>query len=317
MKYINHKSTFVNNGKWICYKAQAKIIGRDSENVKLIIKDSGDVILREELFSEYFIESGVITPEDDYEFNQIKEIDKRYINNIIKNYFPNNLKSLISQAIDKAYQDAFTAPGDQKTITISAYNEFLNNPRNIHSLQIVGSPYFNRRPRWAPIANEEDWANHGKPAPIGIRGVDYATFRECNLIFKELIRQVFTMYNVPRIPEVVNRLRVEMGIDTTNSSHICSYCGKPVDIYSFNEQDYGSTEHALNFCHRDPTETLGRTNHLNIYFGHTKCNRIQGGLSEKERIEDGLRLLILHENQYITINEIRHKLNELFKKINK
>jgi len=317
MKYINRKSTFVHDGKWISYNSQAKKIGDNGINVNLIIKDSGEITLPKDLFSRYFFPSGSISLEDEYEFNQVKEIEKKQIINILKTYYSESLMTLISLAVDKAYQDAYIAPGDQKTITIKEYNEFLNHPNTNHTLQIIGSPFFNRRPRWAPIADEKEWADHGKPAPIGIREVDYASFRECNLIFRELIRQVLTMLNVPKIPALIKRLSAETGLEIANHIHTCSYCGKPVDINSFKEQTYGSIEHALNFCHRDPTESLGRTNHKNIYFGHTKCNRIQGGLSEQARIKDGLRLLILHENEYITINEIKQKLDELFKIINK
>ena len=54
------------------------------------------------------------------------------------------------------------------------------------------------------------------------------------------------------------------------------------------DQSYCSIEHSINFCHRDPN--IG-TKYNNIYLGCGKCNREQGGFSEKERIEQIARLV--------------------------
>jgi hypothetical protein len=317
MKYKNTLSTFVNKNKWICFNSEAIVLSDDGQTSVIVTKESGQINIPTNIFNHYFSAVGPITLEDQYEFNLNNKISLSSVVNIVKDKYPQDLALLMEKGLKKAYQDAYTTPGDTQTIKINTYLNHLNNPEQRNILETLGSPFFNRRPRWSPIANEDDWNLHGAPAPIGIRTVDYASLRECNLIFKELVIQIFTMLNVPLIPDAIENIQNVLGINIPIRTHICSYCGENIDIFLFNQQQYSSREPALNFCHRDPSETLGRTRHDNIYFGHTRCNRIQGGLSEKARIEDGLRLLLLHDGEYITHEEIQKSLNLLFDKLKK
>jgi hypothetical protein len=72
----------------------------------------------------------------------------------------------------------------------------------------------------------------------------------------------------------------------------CKWCGKEIDINEYSSK-YGSSDNPIEICHRDPKE---RFIIKNMYWGHGECNRRQGGYSEKDRIDDGLRLLLLHKN---------------------
>ena len=84
-----------------------------------------------------------------------------------------------------------------------------------------------------------------------------------------------------------------------------------MDLDLFLGQAYKSKEHAINFCHMDPDEKSNSTRPGNVYFGHTSCNRKQGGFSEKERILDGLRLLDLHRENYMNDKAIKEAISKL------
>lgn len=292
-KYINSNKTFVINKKWITFGSECIVTEQTESHYILLFKDINKIKIDKEMFQKYFVLNGIASQEDIFEFYSTKnKIKKQKIIKIINENFSNNaeIKAILLIAIDKAYQDAYNAPGSQDCITIKEYSNLNNRDTNV--LESIGSPYYNRRARWSVIADEEKWVERGKPAPIGIRAEDYAPLKECNEIFLEQIKQIFSMEDIPFIPKKIEEL-----VGHYPEKHKCKYCGKVISVLSFKNQKYKSKEHELNFCHIDPNEKNGRTRKMNIYIGHTRCNRIQGGFSEIERIIDGIRLFIKDINQ--------------------
>jgi hypothetical protein len=327
-KYINNTSTFVHepNSKkptWISFHAEAiiisSIIKSGTPHYVISIKDSsGNLEIEKILFEKYFTEKAPANDDDMFEFNSDNnKLSQAPFLKIASKYYNDAYQELISTAIRKAHTDSFIAPGSTGIININDYLIYLRTPKTINTLVELGSPFFNRRPRWAPIAQIELWERGGKPAPIGIREEDYASLKECNLIFKKLISQIFNMAEIPFVKEARDEISKLINESLPIIEHKCHYCGEKISIKLFADQQYKSKEHALNFCHKDPSEKKGRTNSKNVYIGHTRCNRIQGGLSEKARIEDGLRLLLLHDGEYITYKEIKDKIDVLFNKVKK
>ena len=70
-----------------------------------------------------------------------------------------------------------------------------------------------------------------------------------------------------------------------NSS--CKYCGEKINILEYSSE-YKSSTNYIEICHRNPNDRFISTN---VYWGHGDCNRRQGGYTENDRINDGLRLL--------------------------
>ena len=311
-KYINHKKTLILSGKWIPYGAEAIIVEELPDSYKLVFKDINICKISKEEFKEYFRECGNASDNDLFEFNSSKnKIKKDFFVKSVKKYIKDKeIKEVLLLAINKAYLDVYSVPGSTRILNISRYRDFIDGKIKVSSLQDIGSPFFNRRARWSVIANVSKQEERGKPAPIGIRPEDYAPLKECNLIFLELIKQIFSMKDIPSIPKEIED---KLGVKIKPETHKCKYCGKVISILLFKDQKYKSKEHALNFCHIDPTKQVGKTNKDNVYIGHTSCNRIQGGLSEKHRIIDGLRLLELYRDKYKDDSEIKNKIKSFLK----
>jgi len=308
-KYINNKKTFVWKKEWIPYGTEAIILEEKNGSCVLLFKDIGKLEIEKGKFKEYFVKNGKASKEDLYEFySSENKIKKSLFIEIIEKYYKGKLKKLLASAIEKAYMDAYNTPGSA-SLTIKKFEEFLLGTYQIGPLEEIGSPFFNRRARWSVIADVKKWSKRGKPAPIGIRPEDYAPLKECNAIFTELVRQIFSMKDIPFIPKEIEKLVGKI----KPRSHKCRYCGEIMSINLFKDQKYKAKEHALNFCHIDPSEKRGRTNKNNIYFGHTSCNRTQGGLSERGRIIDGLRLLNLYKDNYKKDKEIRKNIKKAYK----
>ena len=79
----------------------------------------------------------------------------------------------------------------------------------------------------------------------------------------------------------------------------CKYCGIKIDINSYSST-YKSSNNFIEICHRDPKKRFLESN---MYWGHGECNRKQGGYSEKECMEDALKLMFINckitEKEYI------------------
>jgi hypothetical protein len=311
-KYKNTKGTFAHRQTWIVKNIEAIILDETGAEITIgLINKEGPVKIEKGLFEKYFQDVGEPSEEDMLEFESNKNKRKKSeAVKLIREHLPKASWNAFESALTKAYTDAYVAAGNQKTIGIEDYELFLKSGRAPGGLRRHGDPVLNRAARWTPVANEAEWINGGDPAPLGIRESDHARLRECNEIYLELLGQIFSMDHPYSIPDEISEY---VGIHISPGSHKCSYCGEGLDVSAFEEQTYAAKQHPVNFCHRDPSDSAGRTRPGNIYFGHTKCNRIQGGLSELERIRDGLRLLNLHSEQYSSdalvkdyLAEIRH-----------
>jgi hypothetical protein len=309
-KYINSKGTFVAKRVWISANSEAKILGTKGDEVEILLKDlSNPITLSSSQFFGNFVEAGDITTDDEFEFHSsVNKISQTEITKLIDKFFVGEEQKLFRVAVEKAATDAYSSGGSTKSLNISKYLDFTRGLLKKAVLEDIGDPIFNRRSRWSPIADVANWKSRGYPAPIGIRASDYARLRECNQIYMELLTQIFSMsYESPLPQEIAKYLQYA----PSKGTHKCLYCGISVSLSEFADQQYKAKIHALNFCHRDPGETLGRTRPGNVYFGHTTCNRTQGGLSELDRILDGLRLLNLHQAEY----ESNPKVIEALKKV--
>lgn len=309
-KFTNKKATFTHAGDWICKAVDAIVTDDTGTEIKIAIKNKEKIYtLPKNLFIEYFTEVGEVTADDMFEFDSKKNKRKKSeIVALVKRHYSGELLELFTLAIDKAYQDSFTSAGSTKCLTVAEYDNYKSGKLVRQGLNNIGDPIFNRSARWTPVADTHAWSNGEGPAPLGIRAADYAPLRECNAIYLELLGQIFSMSHDATIHSDIENY---VGFQIIPGTHVCHYCGKSIDLKSFHDQAYGAKEHALNFCHRDPGEKLGRTRPGNVYFGHTSCNRVQGGLSELDRIVDGLRLLNLHKSIYLKEHEVKSYLEQI------
>lgn len=292
--FVKKNKTIVQDNTWIPPGVKALLLDDSGSLVSLAVSDiEKPIAISSSLLASEFEEIYDLTEEEKNQIDSRSRLPKlRIIKNVIIHSYPKRLADLIILGIDKSYQDAFKTPGNNKTLTIKEFQAYMSGSSLGGTLTKVGDPVFNRRSRWSVVADVANWKALGEPAPIGIRPEDYAPISDCIKIFWELVEQVLSMQGLPETPqEVIDKFPIKPSPGT----HQCSYCGELVSIELFAEQQYSAKEHALNFCHRDPSEKLGRTRPGNIYFGHTSCNRIQGGLSELDRVADGLRLLNLHK----------------------
>ena len=310
VKYRNTKGTFALNQTWIVKHIDAIITDETGSDFTIgLINKEGSIKIEKSLFKEYFQEAGEPSLDDLYEFESKK--NKRTKSEgvkLIRTHFPRKSWGMFEAAMNKAYQDAYIAAGNQKTITIQAYERYLKSGKTPGGLKSHGDPVLNRAARWTPIADESDWIKGGDPAPTGIRESDHARLRQCNEIYLELLGQIFSMNHDYAVRDEISNY---VGHKLIPGTHKCSYCGQGMEVGAFEDQTYAAKEHPINFCHRDPSDSAARTRPGNIYFGHTSCNRIQGGLSELERIRDGLRLLKLHSEQYSADSKVKEYLNEI------
>lgn len=233
-----------------------------------------------------------------FDKNKVMDIINKKIN------ISDNIKKNILRLIEKIFQDSYNTVGDIKTVTIIDY---LN--KKDKSKLVRFSPYFNRRSRHCCVVpNNYDIDKFNlEPKPLGIRQIDYATKKEQNNICKTLLIQLFTFENSPPMPlELQEYLNITIN---QNNLHKCRYCNKTLDITKIS-QKYSDTTTYLNLCHDEPQ--LG-TIATNLYLGHTKCNREQGGYSINERILQGLNHLNLKDEINDDIkSQIKIILNKFF-----
>jgi hypothetical protein len=309
-KFQNIKGTFALNNLWIVKHIEAIILDDSGSWFTIGVKNQQRSLkIEKSLFLEHFQEVGEPTDEDMYEFESDKNKRKKNeVIQLIRKHLPEKSWSVFESALKKAHYDAFNAAGNQKTISIQAYEQYLKSGKSPGGLKGHGDPVLNRAPRWTPVADEGEWVKSGDPAPVGIRESDHARLRNCNQIYLELVGQIFSMNHDYVIADEFSNY---VGFAVIPGTHRCWYCGGGVDVSAFEEQTYAAKEHPINFCHRDPSDSASRTRPGNIYFGHTSCNRTQGGLSELERIRDGLRLLKLHPEQYSHDTQVQEYLSAI------
>ena len=148
-------------------------------------------------------------------------------------------------------------------------------------------PQFNRRARNTfviPPGFDED-AFQKDPLPIGIDAHEFATKAEQNAICRKLIAQLYGFAGAPPMSDAMQRL-LDLPEKPVAGTHTCKYCCQPMELSKV-AQKYKAKEHYLNLCHDDPERGTCADN---VYWGHTSCNREQGGCSMFQRVLQGLQL---------------------------
>ena len=310
-RYSEKNREALKKRQWISLNSECRVVEIVNSDYIIQLKDSSDLLaVAEADFVSHFTKKTEITVDDQFEFDsKANKIKKAEIEKLVKKHFKGNDKRLLLVAIEKSYTDAYIAAGSSP-FTFEEYDKHLRGELDANTLSSIGNPFFNRKARWAPVADVDlhNRTRHLQPAPTGIRASDYASLQDCNLIYMELLHQVFSMDFQSPIPA---EIEVYLGKAVVKNSHKCSYCGEVMELKLWDGQSYKSKEHSINFCHRDPDDKANSTRPGNVYFGHASCNRIQGGFSEKERIIDGLRLLKLHRDEYFADEKIQNLLKEI------
>ena len=293
-QFIAAKKTICVNKDWICGSVPCIIISQNTNGTTTLkpFNKSSKLDLSTELISNEFIS---LSRDDKFVYVSeypggkiaLTEFNIQPISiNPLKIHFKDNKNLLI--LIKKAYQDAHTSKGSTSCITCDVYTKYNSDDKKNSELERIGDPIFNRSTRHSPPVptsytreNFEECSSF--PAPIGIRMEDFALPSEQNEILKALLTQIFCCAGAPECPI---GLREEFDLTIMPNSHVCNWCGEIMNLSDLN-QEYCSKEHSVNFCHRDPV--IG-TKKNNVYIGHCSCNREQGGYSERQRIQQAIRL---------------------------
>lgn len=199
----------------------------------------------------------------------------------------------ISEPVRKVFDDKFqqmlSAQGCPHTVKLDDYEKFKSGKLSLTAHKRIGDPICNRSTRWMPpvdITYEEFSKSKSFPAPLGIRPKDFCLPSELIVTVTELVTQVMNFANVSE----EDFIQVKMIFnEIERKCSACKYCGEKIDINAYSSA-YKSSDNFIEICHRDPQE---RFIQKNMYWGHGECNRRQGGYSEKDRIEDGLRLMFI------------------------
>lgn len=206
------------------------------------------------------------------------------------------LKSIIDDSqISERTRDVFKnklaqimkSNGNSNCITMTDFHGFKNGNIHLSEHQRIGSPYFNRNSRWCPPVEKnfhEYSMSRSFPAPIGIRKKDFCLPSDLLESLKELVNQIFNFENSP--DEDFEYAKEKLPWLEQREYHRCCFCGETVKLDEC-VFEYKSEKNYMEICHLHHKEGFRRDN---IYFGHGKCNRIQGGCSEKEMVKSTGRL---------------------------
>jgi hypothetical protein len=297
--------------KWIS-RVPCKVLSQTNTHVTLQPYDACKLEIPIEIFEQYFEQVEVSDEfKQDFDVQKIALAKVCKLINTIDNVQPALLNN-IHIVVKKAFQDAYCAAGDQKTINIEDYisKKYENVKLNTYS------PYFNRRARHCCVVPDclclETFSKD--PAPVGIRKVDFASKSEQNKVFVELIKQLFAFANMPLMPKELHEY-LEIQGTICPGTHKCRYCGCVMDILKV-EQKYSVKTTYLNLCHHDPQDG---TKASNVYWGHTTCNREQGGFTLQERAMQGIRILknLLSSSHFDLNSEYINELKDVSNMINK
>ena len=199
--------------------------------------------------------------------------------------FSEALQPIMEKMLDKCHMDAYMSAGNTKNCSIPKYDTLMAAPAAA-TLESF-APQCNRRARNSAVisANFDAALFQEDPAPIGIDSHEFATKAEQNAIYKVLVYQLFGFQGAPPMTDALQTL-LGLAEKPVAGTHICKYCCKPMELEKVS-QAYKAKEHYLNLCHDDPKRG---TRADNLYWGHTPCNREQGGCSTFERVAQGLKL---------------------------
>ena len=192
----------------------------------------------------------------------------------------------------KCSMDAYMSCGNAKSCPIEKYKTIVQAAAgggggNASTTLESYKPQFNRRARNSAIigADFDEAAFQKDPLPVGIDSHEFATKTEQTAILRTLVTQLYGFEGAPPMSDDMQTL-LGLTEKPVAGTHTCKYCCKPMELEKV-AQEYKAKVHYLNLCHDDPKRG---TRADNLYWGHTTCNREQGGCSTFERVVQGLQL---------------------------
>lgn len=198
-----------------------------------------------------------------------------------------SVKDTMEEMIGKCVMDSYKSCGNAKSCPIETYKR-LTAAANATAASLESyKPQFNRRARNSfviPPGFDED-AFQKDPLPVGVDAHEFATKAEQNAICRKLVAQLYGFAGTPPMSDAMQRL-LDLPEKPVAGTHLCKYCCQPMELSKI-AQKYKAKEHYLNLCHDDPERG---TRADNVYWGHTSCNREQGGCSMFQRVLQGLQL---------------------------
>lgn len=271
------------HGKNIIAQVPAKLLSNTAGTMKVKMYDLEKPLSFTDAEFQALFQPYDPTPEfiADFETPSITEGDLRSA----AGRFDGDHEAVMWPMFGKCVMDAYMSCGNAKSCPITKYTA-LKAAAASQTLESY-KPQFNRRARNTFVipADFDEAAFQKDPLPVGIDSHEFATKTEQKAILVMLVKQ---LYGFEGAPPMSNEMQALLGLPEkpVAGSHCCKYCCKPMELSKV-AQEYKAKVHYLNLCHDDPKRG---TRADNLYWGHTTCNREQGGCSTFERVKQGLQL---------------------------
>ena len=291
------------NPEWVCAGTPSLVIENNGDH--MIIQNFCKAtkkthILKSEDFKfikKCRIEGGYICDLEKYPESKINigEIDERIKVEGFISDFKKIIKSLPDDSIiKKLFEDKFSQLNTPQGAPCETIDKILKYDIEIlknHQTMRTDNMIFNRCSRWIPpIPDSYSYEKYRNSInftlPIGTRPKDFCFPSELVGTMKEMIRQAICFKNVD--PGIKNKIIKFINLDDTmcHEIHRCKWSGEEIDIFNYSSS-YSSKDNFIEICHRDPHDRfLSR----NMYWGFGESNRQQGGYSEKQRVEQIVKL---------------------------
>jgi len=272
------------HGKNIIAQVPAKLLANTGATVKLKMYDLEKPLTFTDTEFRSLFQPYDPTPEFivDFEYPSITERELRIA---AGGFNEQDLQTMLLM-FSKCVMDAYMSCGNAKSCPISKY-ESMKGAVTTTAIPESYKPQFNRRARNTFVipVNFDDAAFQKDPLPIGIDPHEFATKTEQKAILVTLVKQLYGFEGAPPMSDEMQAL-LGLAEKPVAGTHCCKYCCKPMELSKV-AQEYKAKVHYLNLCHDDPKRG---TRADNLYWGHTTCNREQGGCSTFERVKQGLQL---------------------------
>ena len=274
------------HGRNIVAQVPGKIVSKDGMSAKIKMYDlekplSFPIDVFTEMFRPYEASAELVA---DFEAASISEGDLREAGG----HFAEATEKTMWAMFGKCTMDAYMSCGNAKSCPIEKYKSIVQTAGGGGGQTLESyKPQFNRRARnSAVIGPDFDEAAFQKdPLPVGIDSHEFATKTEQTAILRTLVTQLYGFEGAPPMSDDMQTL-LGLASKPVAGTHTCKYCCKPMELEKV-AQEYKAKVHYLNLCHDDPKRG---TRADNLYWGHTTCNREQGGCSTFERVVQGLQL---------------------------
>lgn len=221
-----------------------------------------------------------------------------------------DIKESLKYLLDNFLSTTLRSSKGSKDLKISEILHLKNHKKYLcddKSIKCIGKPFINRALRWSPpidkcISRKKFVKLSQFGEPIGIRSGDFCFPSELNKLYCVILEQIFSFEDAPELNSdiISNCSKYYPEFNPIKGKHLCNWCHKPLYIKEC-LSIYGSKTNYVELCHIDP---YGMTTSDNIYIGHGKCNREQGGYTENERCSQIGRLINSQEH-------IKHLIKEL------